>query len=357
MAATSYHNAFADGDDDQHDGIIVTNGIEQLVTSQVWTRTPDSVLSRIPLIQGPATFRVRYAFAAVASYGTPPANIELPDCSTNQPPVAAFNFSPSAPDEGAAVQFTDQSTAGDTPLASHTWTFGDGTTSADADPLHVFADQGPFTVKLTVTDSAGASVSTTKDVVIQNLPPTAAISDASVAAGQPVTLDLLIGDAGEVDRAALDYTLSSSNPGFPSVGGTVAAGPQSILVPALTEGTYPLSLTVTDKAGAATAPAAPASNRARRCLDVRCERQPGHRKQGLGPDHRQLTHPALWPAVCRRVRDADHRRPGARARHGQHWPVQPPGCDWLHADTARPFGAVPQHPGRRDDLWRIRSRG
>lgn len=56
------------------------------------------------------------------------------------------------------VQFTDLSTDGD----FWSWTFGDGSTSTEQHPGHVYTSAGPFTVSLTVSNLAGASDVETK---------------------------------------------------------------------------------------------------------------------------------------------------------------------------------------------------
>ncbi|HYV93528.1 MAG TPA: PKD domain-containing protein [Chitinophagales bacterium] len=52
---------------------------------------------------------------------------------------------------GSSVQFTDQSNAG-----THTdvWTFGDGTSSTQTNPSHIYTSNGNYTVCLTIDDSA-----------------------------------------------------------------------------------------------------------------------------------------------------------------------------------------------------------
>jgi PKD repeat protein len=63
--------------------------------------------------------------------------------------------------------FTDRSTdpdAGDS-LVSHAWDFGDGETSDNPTPFHVYAPPGGrFTVTLTVTDDRGAVTTAVKQV-------------------------------------------------------------------------------------------------------------------------------------------------------------------------------------------------
>jgi hypothetical protein len=64
-------------------------------------------------------------------------------------PVAAFSPSTATHCVNSAVQFVNESIDADTWL----WDFGDGTTSTDFEPEHVFSGAGDFEVSLTATDS------------------------------------------------------------------------------------------------------------------------------------------------------------------------------------------------------------
>ncbi|MCX8103683.1 MAG: PKD domain-containing protein [Candidatus Bipolaricaulota bacterium] len=79
---------------------------------------------------------------------------ELPP--ENKPPVAAFEVSPAQPAAGQTVQFTDKSQDPDGQVTAWQWDFGDGTTSTEQNPSHVYRTAGTFTVKLVVTDDKGA---------------------------------------------------------------------------------------------------------------------------------------------------------------------------------------------------------
>ncbi|MEO5674755.1 MAG: PKD domain-containing protein [Chitinophagales bacterium] len=46
------------------------------------------------------------------------------------------------------------------------WNFGDGTTSVQEDPQHIYTDEGTYTVTLTITDSSGCSITITDSLVI-----------------------------------------------------------------------------------------------------------------------------------------------------------------------------------------------
>jgi len=65
---------------------------------------------------------------------------------------------------GQVVTFSNQTTDG----ASFEWDFGDGTTSQDENPTHVYNETGVFTVTITATGSGGRQSASTTDVTIGN---------------------------------------------------------------------------------------------------------------------------------------------------------------------------------------------
>ena len=64
------------------------------------------------------------------------------------------------------VSFTFTGSEGDSP-ASFLWDFGDGETSTERDPTHVYTSVGRFTVTLTITDINGDIDTITKENYIQ----------------------------------------------------------------------------------------------------------------------------------------------------------------------------------------------
>lgn len=54
-------------------------------------------------------------------------------------------------------------------VAGYSWDFGDGTTGTDATPSHNYSAVGAYTVHLTVTDDAGATATTSKQVNVTEL--------------------------------------------------------------------------------------------------------------------------------------------------------------------------------------------
>jgi len=84
--------------------------------------------------------------------------------TSNVPPVANFSYTAS----GLTVNFTDSSTDSDGTIASHAWTFGDGSTSTATNPSHTYAAAGTYSVALTVTDNGGATNTKTQSVTVSS---------------------------------------------------------------------------------------------------------------------------------------------------------------------------------------------
>ncbi len=107
-------------------------------------------------------------------YGTDPApviHLQVDRDHGPSPLSVQFDASKTKDPEGQPIRFF--------------WDFGDGNTSTDADPLHVFISEDqsptPFSVQLTVTDSAGKSSSRELVISLNNTPPQVFIT--SIAEG------------------------------------------------------------------------------------------------------------------------------------------------------------------------------
>lgn len=82
--------------------------------------------------------------------------------TANNPPTANFSFTTN----GLTATFTDSSTDSDGTIASHSWNFGDSSTSTATNPSHTYAAGGTYSVVETVTDNGGATASVTKSVTV-----------------------------------------------------------------------------------------------------------------------------------------------------------------------------------------------
>ena len=77
-------------------------------------------------------------------------------------PVAQFSASKTSGSVPLEIQFTDQSTG---EVASWLWSFGDGSGSALKNPTHFYAENGNYTVSLTVIGPNGIDTETKTDLI------------------------------------------------------------------------------------------------------------------------------------------------------------------------------------------------
>ena len=95
----------------------------------------------------------------------------------NVDPKADFQIIPSMTKIEKQVSFTDKSTDPEGYPMEYLWDFGDGVTSTEKDPKHVYSLPGNMTVTLTVTDDRGAQSTVQKYIIIvPNVPPEADFS-------------------------------------------------------------------------------------------------------------------------------------------------------------------------------------
>lgn len=80
----------------------------------------------------------------------------------NQTPTAQFTSSV----DGRRATFTGSGTDPDGTVVAYAWDFGDGQTSSQQSPTHVYTSNGSYDVTLTVTDNKGATGSVTHPVTV-----------------------------------------------------------------------------------------------------------------------------------------------------------------------------------------------
>lgn len=74
------------------------------------------------------------------------------------PPQVSFTLQPASPKANQSIQFLDRSSAADGAITTWQWDFGDGTTSAEQNPTHIYSSIGRYTVSLAVTDAQNCVV-------------------------------------------------------------------------------------------------------------------------------------------------------------------------------------------------------
>ncbi len=122
-----------------------------LFTWSPWeTATSDLELSRTP----PGRYlEIQVSMQQVSGNKWPTLDeLTVTPAPQSQSPDASFTWSPGEPTAGDLVQFTDTSTENPT---SWSWSFGDDSSSTNADPSHTYTTAGTYVVTLVVSNEAG----------------------------------------------------------------------------------------------------------------------------------------------------------------------------------------------------------
>jgi len=118
----------------------------------------------------------------------------------NQPPVAAFSFSPKNPRAGEEVRFNAEASTdpdGEEDIFSYEWDFGDGSNDPGKTGkliTHVYevAEEKTFTVTLKVKDKKGAEGVATAEITVRPTP----VARFTFSPGDPVSNQSITFDAG-----------------------------------------------------------------------------------------------------------------------------------------------------------------
>src|SRR5205823_713865 len=153
---------------------------------------PTTTITALPTTTPPPT-------APTTGTAPPPTTTEPPTTTTtsttttttlaNRPPVA--NAGPDQVTQTLTEITFDGSASFDLDgtLASHAWSFGDGTVASGAVVRHAYPTPGTYTATLTVTDDGGLSASASAVVTAVNRPPRA---DGGPAQETPVGASVLL---------------------------------------------------------------------------------------------------------------------------------------------------------------------
>ncbi len=104
-------------------------------------------------------------------------------------PRASFNATPGEGYAPLTVLFADTSSRGTSVITNWAWDFGDGTSSAEVNPRHVYADPGTYAAALTVTTAVGSdTASTVIDVSVRPVGPVASFTASTTRGALPLAV-------------------------------------------------------------------------------------------------------------------------------------------------------------------------
>lgn len=147
-----------------------------------------------------AAFAAFVVVAVCALAGCP----DLSEDTPNQPPVIHPSATPAFGTTPLTVVFAAAAFDTDGTIASYAWNFGDGGTSSEPGPTHVYTTIQNFRVTLSVTDNDGAVSEATVDVSINNVPPTATPSATPTSGTNPLLVSFT-GAGTDPDGTIVSY--------------------------------------------------------------------------------------------------------------------------------------------------------
>ena len=130
-----------------------------------------------------------------------------PPAGEEDPPVADFAADPTSGDAPLVVQFTDASTG---TIDAWGWDFGDGTFSAQRNPLHTYTDPGTYTVTLAAFGPGGVGQKTAPNLIVVGSGsgsegPSASFDAAPTSGSAPLVVQFTDTSTGTIDTYAWDF--------------------------------------------------------------------------------------------------------------------------------------------------------
>ena len=151
------------------------------------------------------------------------------------PPDASFTFTPTSGPCPLTVHFTDTSTGSP---SSWLWNFGDGNSSTEQNPVHVYTSPGTYYVSLTVSNCGGSDTTTsTNSITGSASAPVADFTGTPTSGYSPLTVQFNDTSTGSPTSWSWNFGDGSTS--------TLQNPSHEYTSP----GTYTVSLTVTNGAG------------------------------------------------------------------------------------------------------------
>ncbi|MGL5922085.1 PKD domain-containing protein, partial [Chroococcidiopsis sp.] len=161
----------------------------------------------------------------------------------NVAPVVASITGDTNVNEGETANFGAIATDSGNDTLTYTWNFGDDTDEVEgSDVSHIYTNNGNYTVTLIVTDSDGASTTSSLNVIVNNVTPT--IKNVS---GDTTVSE---GDTGSYNVTAIDPSNDTLTYTWNFGDGTQPVEGENVTHTWVQEGNYNATVTVTDSDGA-----------------------------------------------------------------------------------------------------------
>lgn len=195
------------------------------------------------LVDGAGTGGPATGYSDYSSLGPYLISGNVPEAGAARPPCAVASATPTAGQASLLVNFKgDASGDEDGIIVSYTWQLGDGTSSHEPNPSHVFATAGTYVAVLTVTDNAGLSASDSVSIHVAPAEPPVAVATADPATGV-APLAVSFSSAGS---SSANGTITTCWWDFGDGETSAESNPAHLYLAA---GSYTAVLTVTDDVG------------------------------------------------------------------------------------------------------------
>jgi len=159
------------------------------------------------------------------------------------PPNATFTYSPTTPLTDQNVTFNATASYDlDGQIVNYFWDFGDENTGTGNITTHSYADNGTYTVALTVTDNEGLEDTVLDTIIVQNRPPIAQFTETAEIVDTDVVISFNASESYDSDGYVVSYFWDFGD-------GTNGTG---VIVnhAYIDDDNYTVTLTVTDDDGA-----------------------------------------------------------------------------------------------------------
>lgn len=174
---------------------------------------------------------------------TASATVQINVLSPNLPPTVTVTASPTSGQAPLNVSFLASGSDSDGTIAGYTWDFGDGGSSSQSNPSHVYSSAGTYIARVVVRDDDGATATASIQITVSapNQPPSVNLTASPTSGHAPLSV-VFVGSGSDPDGTITEYSWA--------FGDGLGSTQQSPSHTYNAQGTYTATLTVKDNSGA-----------------------------------------------------------------------------------------------------------